>query len=170
MLNETNATPGALTTDRAGQYLTFHLGKEVYGIEILKVQEIIGLLPVTKVPHTPDYVRGVINLRGKVIPVVELRAKFVMDAAEDTAMTCIIVVQITSASGKVTIGVIVDSVAEVLSITAGEIESAPSFGGTVGTEFILGIAKAGPEVILLLDVDRVLSWGELNVVREAIPA
>jgi len=159
----------AAAVSRAGQYLTFLLGEETYGLAILKVQEIIGLMPVTKVPRTPPFVRGVINLRGKVIPVVELRTKFEMEALEDTALTCIIVVQVTGASQKVTIGIIVDRVAEVLAIADGEIEPAPSFGAGVSTEFILGIGKAGQKVIVLLDVDRVLSWGELSAVEQALP-
>ncbi|MDZ4859035.1 MAG: chemotaxis protein CheW [Candidatus Hydrogenedentes bacterium] len=153
---------------RAGQYLTFLLGAEIYGLAILKVQEIIGLMPVTKVPRTPHYVRGVINLRGKVIPVVELRTKFEMEQRADTNMTCIIVVQVASSAKNVTLGIIVDEVAEVLAITADQLEPAPSFGNGVNTEFILGIGKAGAKVVVLLDVDRVLSWGELSAVDQTI--
>ena len=157
-------------TDRAGQYLTFSLGNELYGLEILKVQEIIGLMPVTKVPRTPHFVRGVINLRGKVIPVIELRTKFEMESREDTSMTCIIVVQVATATQHVTMGIIVDEVAEVMAIQGNQIEPAPSFGAGVKTEFILGIAKVGAKVVILLDVDRVLSWGELASLDQAAQA
>ena len=152
----------ASVLDRAGQYLTFSIGPEVYGIEILKVQEIIGMMPVTKVPRTPEFVRGVINLRGKVIPVIELRTKFEMEQRDDTSMTCIIVVQVAAATQNLTMGIIVDEVAEVVAITAEQIEPAPQFGSGVKTEFILGIGKVTSKVVILLDVDKVLSWGELT--------
>ena len=153
--------------DRAGQYLTFSIGPEVYGIEILKVQEIIGMMPVTKVPRSPDFVRGVINLRGKVIPVIELRKKFEMEQRDDTSMTCIIVVQVATATQSITMGVIVDEVAEVVAIPTEQIEPAPQFGAGVRTEFILGIGKIASKVVILLDVDKVLSWSELSTIDEA---
>lgn len=160
----------ATVPDRAGQYLTFSLGPEVYGIEILKVQEIIGMMPVTKVPRTPDFVRGVVNLRGKVIPVIELRKKFEMDQRDDTSMTCIIVVQVSSAAQNITMGIIVDEVAEVLAISGGQIEPAPQFGSGVQTDFIMGIGKVASKVVILLDVDKVLSWGELANLDQAAQA
>jgi len=171
-LAEAPMTGGALarSLDRAGQYLTFSLGPEVYGIEILKVQEIIGMMPVTKVPRTPEFVRGVINLRGKVIPVIELRTKFEMEGREDTDKTCIIVVQVASASQNITMGIIVDEVAEVMAIGGGQIEPAPQFGAGVQTEFILGIGKVGAKVVILLDVDKVLSWDELATLDESAQA
>ena len=160
----------------AGQYLTFELGDEVYGLQILKVQEIIGIMTVTRVPRTPSYVRGVINLRGKVIPVIELRTKFGMVNAEDTSRTCIIVVQVateadargeTGGSRRTTMGIIVDEVAEVLEVASDQIEPAPSFGAAVPTEFILGMGKVGEKVVMLLDVDKVLSVGELAALHAA---
>lgn len=157
----------ASVLDRAGQYLTFSIGPEVYGIEILKVQEIIGMMPVTKVPRTPDFVRGVINLRGKVIPVIELRKKFEMEQREDTSMTCIIVVQVATSTQSITMGIIVDEVAEVVAIAKEQIEPAPQFGAGVRTEFILGIGKIGSKVVILLDVDKVLSWSELATIDDA---
>lgn len=157
----------AAMLDRAGQYLTFALGAEVYGIEILKVQEIIGMMPVTKVPRSPEFVRGVINLRGKVIPVIELRTKFEMEQRDDTSMTCIIVVQVSTTAQSITMGIIVDEVAEVVAITGEQIDPAPQFGAGVRTEFILGIGKIASKVVILLDVDKVLSWGELANVEEA---
>lgn len=141
---------------KAGKYLTFKLAAEEYGLEILKVKEIIGLIGITKVPRTPPEVRGVINLRGKVIPVVDLRLKFEMEAAEDTEQTCIIVVEVSSSDGAVSTGIVVDSVSEVLDIQDGQIEDTPSFGTDINTEFILGIGKIKEEVKILLDIDKVL--------------
>lgn len=154
------------SSETAGLYLTFELGEETYGLEILKVQEIMGIMPVTRVPKTPDFVRGVINLRGKVIPVIELRRKFGMDRNEDTERTCIIVVQVAGADTDVTMGLIVDEVAEVLEITEDRIEPPPSFGSAVDTEFILAMGKVEEKVVMLLDVDKVLSGGELSLVGE----
>ncbi len=141
----------------AGKYLTFSLGDEIYGIEILKVQELIGMMSVTSVPKTPEYVRGVVNLRGKVIPVVELRLKFEIEPVEDTEKTCIIVVQVTRADATITMGIIVDEVCEVLNISSDQIEPAPSFGSSVDSDFIIGMGKFDEKVVMLLDVDKVLS-------------
>ena len=157
---------GAGLRERAGQYLTFALGNEVYGLEILKVQEIIGMTTVTKVPRTPDFLRGVINLRGKVIPVVDLRTKFGMESHEDTNLTCIIVVQVMRDNQQVTMGIIVDEVAEVLDVRAAQIAPPPPFGASTQTEFISGMGKGGSKVIILLDTDRVLSWGEVEAISE----
>ncbi len=150
----------------AGKYLTFRLGGEEYGLEILKVQEIIGIMDVTNVPRTPDFVRGVINLRGQVIPVVELRVKFGLPTEEDTERTCIIVVQVGDETDRVTMGILVDEVSEVLDVTGDQIEPAPSFGASVDTDFILGMGKVGETVVALLDADRVLSDGEIGMVGE----
>lgn len=148
----------------AGKYLTFRLADEEYGLEILKVQEIIQLQTVTRVPRTPGYVRGVINLRGKVIPVVDLRLKFGLEGAEDTDRTCIIVVQIRQGDSVVIMGIIIDEVREVLDIAGDNIEDAPDFGSQIDTEFILGMGKIGQSVKILLDIDRVLSSAELRSV------
>jgi len=150
-------------TAEEGKYLTFFLGGEEYGLEILKVQEIFGIMDVTPVPRTPDFIKGVINLRGKVIPVVELRAKFEMETIDDTDETCIIVVQ----THGLHMGIIVDKVSEVLDIAAEDIEDAPSFGGEVRTDYILGIGKAEGRVRLLLDIDKVLSSGDLTALQAA---
>lgn len=147
--------------DKAGKYLTFKLGPEEYGLEILKVQEIIKMMDITKVPRTPEFVRGVINLRGKVIPVVDLRLKFGMDRKDTTDKTCVIVVQVAHSGGALTMGTIVDEVSEVLDISAELIEPAPEFGTTVNTDFILGMGKIAKKVIMLLDIDKVLASGEL---------
>src|SRR3972149_7463614 len=136
---------------KEGKYLTFTLVGEEYGIGILKVKEIIGMIAITMVPQTPSYVKGVINLRGKVIPVVDLRLKFDMEATGYTERTCIIVVEITKASGSVLIGIVVDSVSEVLNIKAAEIEDTPNFGNHLNTDYIYGMAKVGGGVKILLD-------------------
>jgi purine-binding chemotaxis protein CheW len=142
-----------------GKYLTFGLACEQYGLEILKVQEIIGMMNVTRIPKAPEFVRGVINLRGKVIPVVELRSKFGIEKVEDTERTCIIVVQVVQNLHQVTMGIIVDEVSEVMDISAGQIEPTPEFGAGVDTDFIVGMGKVDKKVVMLLDVDRVLAGG-----------
>ncbi|MEZ4388581.1 MAG: chemotaxis protein CheW [Candidatus Krumholzibacteriia bacterium] len=155
----------AATLAKPGKYLSFVLGREEYGVEILKVQEIIGIMDVTRVPRTPSFVRGVINLRGRVIPVVDLRGKFKMRAASDTEKTCIIVVQVTQGDLTVTMGVIVDEVSEVLSFQQEQIEAAPAFGGGMDeAEYIIGMGKLGKKVVILLDVDRVLKGDELEAI------
>ena len=140
-----------------GKFLTFFLAGEEYGIEILKVQEIIGMMDITTVPRTPTFIRGVINLRGKVIPIVDLRLKFGMEAVEKTDETCIIVVR----ARGVEMGVVVDRVSEVLDIASDNIDEVPSFGAEVDTSYLLGIAKADSRVKLLLAIDRVLSSHEV---------
>lgn len=157
--------PATHQDELAGKYLTFELGSEIYGIEILKVQEIIGIMSITNVPKTPDYVRGVINLRGKVIPVVELRRKFRMTTVEDTERTCIIVVQVKGADGPITMGILVDEVSEVVDIVAGQIEPAPTFGSSVNTAFILAMGKIGARVVIMLDVDKVLTIEEIETLE-----
>jgi purine-binding chemotaxis protein CheW len=147
--------------DREGKYLTFALAHEEYGIGILKVKEIIGMMPITTVPQTPEFVKGVINLRGKVIPVVDLRLKFGMEEIEYTERTCIIVVEISGASGAVLMGIVVDSVSEVLNIRGDDIEDAPTFGADLNTKYISGMAKIEGSVKILLDIDRVLSETEI---------
>jgi purine-binding chemotaxis protein CheW len=149
---------------RAGKYLTFKLGPEEFGLEILKVQEIIKMMEITRVPRTPAFVRGVINLRGKVIPIVDLRLKFDMESRETTEKTCIIVVQVQRKDNVVTMGIIVDEVSEVLDVAGEQIEPAPEFGGVVDTSFILGMGKVGDRVVTLMDVDKVLSGHEVEAV------
>jgi purine-binding chemotaxis protein CheW len=144
-----------------GKFLTFFLADEEYGIEILKVQEIIGMMSVTPVPRTPSFVRGVINLRGKVTPIIDLRLKFGMPAIAQTEETCIIVVR---AQG-VEMGIVVDKVSEVLDIATEDIDAVPSFGATVNTAYILGIGKAAGKVKLLLHIDKVLSTDEVVDLR-----
>jgi len=151
--------------DHAGKYLTFVLQNEVYGIGIRKVKEIIGLMPITTVPQTPAFVEGVINLRGKVIPVVDLRSRFGMAKAAHTDRTCIIVVEIALALRPIPVGIVVDEVSEVLNIKEGDIDETPSFGVRLEMDFIMSMAKVDDGVKILLDIDRVItgsgSW-QLN--------
>ena len=153
--------------DREGKYLTFSMADEEYGIGILKIKEIIGMMPITSVPQTPDFVKGVINLRGKVIPVVDLRLRFGMEAIDYTERTCIIVVEIEVHSGTVMIGIVVDSVSEVLNVKGEDIEDTPTFGTKLNTDFILGMAKIGGGVKILLDIDQVLSSAEISLLQKA---
>jgi len=146
--------------DLAGKYLTFKLEAEEYGLEILKVQEIIKMMEITHIPRTPAYVKGVINLRGKVIPVINLRLKFEMNEIDNTEKTCVIVVQI--GEDMVTMGIVVDEVSEVLDIAGDAIEPPPSMGSSVETQFILAMAKAKGSVKILLDIDNVFSSAELT--------
>lgn len=154
--------PKKTTSNRGGKYLTFALGKEEYGLEILKVREIMGLMDITAVPRTPSYVRGVINLRGQVITVVDLRTKFGMPTTEKTDQTCIIVVEIAYDGRKRSTGIIVDRVSEVLNISAEKIEDPPNFGNSTDNEFILGMGKIGESVKILLDIDNVLNAEEIK--------
>ncbi len=153
--------------DREGKYLTFSLAQEEYGIGILKIREIIGMMPVTSVPQTPEYVKGVINLRGKVIPVADLRLRFGMQAIDYTDRTCIIVVEIAGQVGTIQIGIVVDAVSEVLNIKGEEVEDTPTFGTKLDTDFILGMAKMEGGVKILLDIDQVLSAEEIVVLEKA---
>jgi len=150
---------------REGKYLTFSLAGEEYGIGILKVKEIIGMMAVTHVPQTPGFVKGVINLRGKVIPVVDLRLRFGLEAAAYTERTCIIVVEVTGAQGHVMMGIVVDAVSEVLNIRGSDIENTPTFGVRLNTDFILGMAKASGGIKILLDIDKVLNSEDLVAIR-----
>jgi purine-binding chemotaxis protein CheW len=153
--------------DKEGKYLTFTLAEEEYGIGILKIKEIIGMLPITSVPQTPDFVKGVINLRGKVIPVMDLRLRFGMPSIDYTERTCIIVVEIAGNAGTILIGIVVDAVSEVLNIKGGDIEKTPIFGPKLNTGYILGMAKMEGGVKILLDIDQVLSTDQVSLLSEA---
>jgi len=152
---------------KSEKYLTFNLSGEQYGLEIIKVKEIIGLMDITRVPRIPDFVRGVINLRGKVIPVIDLRKKFAMESVEDTEQTCIIVVDIMQENLSLQMGIIVDSVSEVLDIQDDTVEETPTFGTAVSTNFIKGIAKTKGGVKILLNIEEVLTTDELQSVSES---
>ncbi|MCG8634600.1 MAG: chemotaxis protein CheW [Desulfobacterales bacterium] len=149
------------TTIKTGKYLTFTLDNEEYGIGILKVKEIIGMMPITSVPRTPDFVKGIINLRGKVIPVIDLRARFNMKPIPYNERTCIIVVEIDAESATVLTGIVVDAVSEVLNIKEDKIEEPPTFGTQLDTRYILGMAKTEGGVKILLNIDRVLATEQI---------
>ena len=151
-----------LATQRQGKYLVFQLAREEFGVQVLKVREIMGLQEITSVPQTPDFVKGVINLRGKVLPVVDLRRKFGLDDAEYTQRTCIIVVQVKQVAGPVLMGAVVDGVSEVLNIQESEIEDMPDFGADMTLPYVMGMAKVKGKVKILLDIDRVLTSLEVT--------
>lgn len=164
----TGATSEALAT--AGKYLTFSLGEEHYGLEILRVQEIVGLLPVTRVPRLPAMVAGVVNLRGRVIPVVDLRLAFGMRASAMSERSCIVVVSVHRATGTTVMGVLVDEVSDVADLAHAEIEETPEFGTAVDTSFIKGVGRLEGRVVLLLDIDRVLNTREIEAIERAAQA
>ena len=149
-----------------GKYLSFSMDQEEYGIGILTVKEIIGMMRITPVPQTPDYVKGVINLRGKVIAVIDLRFRFGMNSKAYTERTCIIVVEIEHDSRTLQIGIVVDSVSEVLNIKGSDIEETPEFGTTLNTDYILGMAKTSGSLKILLDIDQILCSDGLKMMDE----
>ena len=153
---------------KEGKYLTFTLAGEEYGIGILKVREIVGMMNITRIPQTPPYVKGVVNLRGKVIPVVDLRLKFGIEAMDYTDRTCIIVVEIVGTAKDIPMGVVVDSVSEVINIRQSDIEETPNFGTRIDTNYILGMAKTNGGVKILLDIDRVLSAAEVTALEQVM--
>ena len=159
-------TDGAKTI--AGKYITFVLGEESYGIPALKVREIIRLVHITVLPQMPGHIKGVINLRGKIIPVIDLRTRFGLTGTKDTEHTCIIVVQVATASGaKLFIGLIVDAVEEVANITTEDVEEAPDFGLRADTSYILGMAKIKGAVKTLLNIDRLLVDVDVTALAKA---
>jgi purine-binding chemotaxis protein CheW len=160
--NHSDSRMSPTTENLAGKYLTFKLAKEEYGIGILKIREIIGMMPITAIPQAPPFVKGIINLRGKVIPVTDLRVKFGLEELEHTNRTCIIVVEVKGNSGPVTMGLVVDAVSEVANIKGDYIEPTPYFGTRLQTEYISGMAKMEGGVKILLDIDRVLNADELD--------
>lgn len=155
-------------TARAGKYLIFRLGSEEFGARVTKVKEIMGIQDVTPVPQMPAYVMGVINLRGKVIPVVDLRLKFATNPEEFTARTCIVVMRTSAGADELLTGVIVDEVAEVLNLLPSEIEDTPDFGSGVMTPYLLGMAKVKDKVKILLDIDEVLNNHEFQSLQALI--
>jgi purine-binding chemotaxis protein CheW len=156
----------AVAASLVGKYLTFRLADEEYGLEIMKVQEIIGLMPITQLPRVPEYVRGIINLRGHVTPTIDLRTKFGLPRIPDTEKTCIIVVEVAASRGKAKIGIVVDEVAEVLDFRAEEIELAPEFGTSLNVDFMLGLGVIKGAVKILLDVEKVLTFEEVRMVQD----
>jgi purine-binding chemotaxis protein CheW len=154
----------AQLSELVGKYLTFALGDEEYGVPVLKVREIIKMMDITLVPQVPPHVKGVINLRGKVIPVVDLRLKFSFPEQGYTERTCIIVVEVALAASRIMMGIVVDAVSEVLNVAADELEATPEFGERVTTDYMRGVAKVKGKVKILLDLDRVLGTdGAINL-------
>jgi purine-binding chemotaxis protein CheW len=153
---ERPAAEAAKTDARVGKYLTFQLGKEEYAVQVLNVREIMGVQEITAVPQMPHHVKGVLNLRGKVIPVVDLRLKFGFPEIEYTQRTCIIVVQTEGQAGKISTGIIVDGVSEVLTLQAADIEDTPDFGLGAATPYLMGLAKIKGKVKILLDITKVV--------------
>lgn len=151
---------------QGGKFLTFALGSEEYGIPIQKVKEIIGIMDITNIPKTPQFIKGVINLRGKIIPVMDLRLKFDLQEQDYNQRTCIIVVEIDIAESKRMMGIVVDTVSEVVNIQKGEIEPPPQYNTHVDTEFLIGMGKVKGKVILLLDIEQVLTDEELVLLKE----
>ncbi len=157
------STVSDAVAELGGKYLTFRLTEEEYGIEILKVREIFGMLEITAVPGVPDYVKGVINLRGRIIPVIDLRLKFGFEEAAYNKETCIIVVSID----EILVGIIVDTVSEVVDIPGEDIELSPSFGAETPTEYLLGMGKVKERVVILMDVENVFSVQEITSIEDA---
>ena len=155
---------------KAGKYLTFALNRESYGIDVLKVREIIRLTTITVVPQMPAHIRGVINLRGKIIPVMDLRMRFEFPSAANTEQTCIIVAQVKFTDGKLTqMGLVVDGVEEVINIAESDIEETPDFGGQICTDYIIGIAKVKGAVKTLLDIDGIVGADTMKSLRAGMP-
>ena len=149
------------------QYLTFKLGDEVFALDIAKVREVLDFTAITKVPRTPEFMRGVINLRGSVVPVVDMRLKFGMTKTEQTVNTCIIIAEISLDGDTTVLGALADSVQEVIELGAGQIEPAPRIGTRLRTEFIRGMGKRDDRFVIILDIDRVFSVDELSLVQDA---
>ncbi len=151
---------------KAGIYLTLRLGKETYGIPVLKVQEIIGRTEITEVPRMPTFIKGVINLRGKIIPLMDLRLKFNLEEKEYTDRTVFVVLEVTLGEKKRQMGIVVDSVSEVVKLEDAMIEPPPRYGVEVDSDFIIGMGKQNEKVIMLLDIEKVLTENELAFIAE----
>ena len=162
-MSTSTLAPGAAATTDTQQFLTFALGAEEYGVEILKIQEIKGYSAVTPLPNAPAYVKGVLNLRGTIVPIVDLRKKFRLPEVAYDQFTVIVVVQV---QGK-TLGFIVDAVRDVLTVTAQDIQPTPDLAGQVDTACLNGLAKAGEKLVILLDIDQVLTAAEVHAAAEA---
>ncbi len=152
----------------SGKFLTFILGNENYAFPILKVQEIIGQMSITRVPKTPSFMRGIINLRGKVVPVIDLRARFNLDKTLGNEKNCIIVVQINLPQNSLVTGILVDEVSEVVDINSSQIEATPNFGSKINTDFISGIGKLEKKMVVVLDVEEILNFNETKVLQGSI--
>ena len=157
------------TKEKTHQVLTFVLGKETYGVDILRVQEIRGFTAVTKIPHAPPHVLGVLNLRGSIVPIVDLRMRFALDRAEYTAITVIIVVAEMSSAGRRDFGVVVDGVSDVVDVNSEEVKAAPALGARGATDYIRGLVPVADRMVVLLDIDRLIGTDIANLTGGATP-
>jgi purine-binding chemotaxis protein CheW len=155
------------TMAASNQMLTFTLGEETYGVDILRVQEIRGWTPVTRIPQTPPHILGVLNLRGSIVPIVDLRMRFMLKHAEYTPLTVIIVLSVESPAGRRDFGVVVDGVSDVIDVAVSDIKPAPDLGSQVSTEFIEGLAAVSERMVMLLDIDRLIGGEIMSVVAMA---
>jgi len=153
--------------EQAAQYLTFRLGEEVFALDITQVREVLDYTPITRVPRMPEFMRGVINLRGAVVPVVDLRLKFGMSTTERTLNTCIIIAEVAIGGERTLLGALADSVQEVIDLNSGQIEPPPRLGTSIHTQFIRGMGKRDEHFVIILDVDKVFSNDELALVQGA---
>jgi len=149
-----------------GNFLTFLLGEEVYGLPIKKAREIIGMMEITHIPRTQKYIKGVINLRGKIISIIDLRLKFGMDGTDYTERTCIIIIEVESGANQRLVGIVVDAVCEVLNIQKNEIDPAPDYETRIEREFIIGLGKMKDRVVLILDIEMILNHEELFLIKK----
>ncbi len=157
------------TLTDAKQYLTFRLAEEVFALDISKVREVLDYRKVTKVPRTPEFMRGVINLRGNVVPVIDMRLKNGMTSTQETVSTCIIIVEVTIGGDTTVLGALADSVQEVIDLDPAQIEPAPRIGTQLSTDFIKGMGKTGDDFIIILDIDKVFSSDEISLVEASTP-
>jgi purine-binding chemotaxis protein CheW len=173
-MTATTATAQADGTGKAGshQVLTFTLGNETYGVDILRVQEIRGWQPVTRIPQSPPHVLGVLNLRGSIVPIIDMRMRFSLERAEYTAITVIIVLSVESSNGRRDIGVVVDGVSDVIDVDNASVKPPPDLGGQLSTEFIRGLAAVSEHMVMLLDIDRLIGVdvGEVAALPDAVAA
>ncbi|MDH5601802.1 MAG: chemotaxis protein CheW [Gammaproteobacteria bacterium] len=162
----TEVTEGVNIEGETQQFLTFILDNETYGVEILRVQEIKGWTPVTRIPNTPEYMQGVLNLRGTIVPIVDMRMRFQLQHAEYTPITVVIVLSVKSEQGERVIGLVVDSVSDVIDVDSQDVKPTPDFGTSLNTKFINGIATSNGNMVMLLDVDKLLSVEEMSVLSQ----
>lgn len=162
-VNTANGTINNIGVENSGsQYLTFALAGESYGVDILRVQEIKGWTTVTRIPNTPHYLQGVLNLRGTIVPIVDMRMRFNLETADYTEITVIIVLSVKNENGDRVIGLVVDSVSDVVSVDPANIKPKPDFGSSVNTDFLNGLATTGDQMVMLLDVDKLMSEDEMT--------
>lgn len=161
-----DATDEVKVEGESSQFLTFILDNETYGVEILRVQEIKGWTPVTRIPNTPEYMQGVLNLRGTIVPIVDMRMRFQLTHVEYTPITVVIVLSVKSDNGERVIGLVVDSVSDVIDVEADDVKATPDFGTSLNTKFINGIATSNDNMVMLLDVDKLLSVEEMSVLSQ----